>query len=222
MRDTHLDALKWLAMFTMALDHLRLLRPDATWLFTLGRIAFPLFCLAIAANVARRAPGARYLLWLLAFCVLCEGPYRLLFPEGPTLNIMPTLLLGLLAAWGARGPWPLAVAATVLAAIFHEHLMYGLYGVLLPAALTLAIQRSPVWGLLAAMLAVLANSTDPALVQAWTDHRMLATIAVAILTPLLGLWWLAQPGTVRVWPVRRWGYFFYPVHLLLIWLALIV
>lgn len=230
MRDTRLDALKWLAMLSMTLDHLRLLWPAHTWLFTVGRIAFPLFCLAIAANVVRRAAGdrggARYLLWLLVFSLLCEAPYRLVTPDSATLNIMPTLALGLLVAWGVHhrdhaSIW-LALLAVLLASYFHSHLMYGLYGVLMPATLALAMTRSGYWGLLAAAFAVLANATDAALVQAWTEYKMHLSIAVAFLAPPLGLWWLKQQGAVRVWPVRRWGYFFYPVHLLLIGMAIAV
>lgn len=71
-RDTGLDLVKWLAMLSMLLDHLRYLWPDAYGLFVVGRLAFPLFCLGIAANVARTRPGelfsegnARYLGWLM-------------------------------------------------------------------------------------------------------------------------------------------------------------
>ena len=52
-RDAGLDLVKWLAMLSMLLDHLRYLWPDAYGLFVVGRLAFPLFCLGIAANVAR-------------------------------------------------------------------------------------------------------------------------------------------------------------------------
>lgn len=229
-RNTRLDALKWLAMLSMTLDHLRFLWPQATWLFTLGRMAFPLFCVGIAANVARKPPGqregGRYLLWLLVFAVLCEWPYRLLNPGSPTLNIMPTLALGLMVAWGVhhrdRAGALLAGAAILLAGLIHPHLMYGAYGVLIPAVLVLAMTRTRHWVLLAAVLAVLANSTDADLVQAWLGHRMQLSIGVIFLSPLFGLWWLAQPGAMPIWPVRRWGYFFYPLHLLLIKLLLVL
>ncbi|CAE6952344.1 conserved protein of unknown function [Pseudomonas marincola] len=57
-RDANLDLIKWLAMLTMLLDHLRYLWPQAAdWLFIIGRLAFPLFCLGIAANVARPRSG---------------------------------------------------------------------------------------------------------------------------------------------------------------------
>ena len=121
-RNAGLDLLKWLAIASMVADHLRYLWPQAEWLFVAGRPAFVWFCLALAANVARTPVGAlctarngRYLGWLLLFSVLSEGPYRWLDHGSPTLNVMPTLALGLLVAWGlhhrTRAGAALAVAA---------------------------------------------------------------------------------------------------------------
>ena len=53
MRSAGLDLVKWTAMLTMVADHLRFIWPEAEGLFVLGRLAFPLFCLAIAVNVGR-------------------------------------------------------------------------------------------------------------------------------------------------------------------------
>lgn len=109
-RDANLDLIKWLAMLTMLLDHLRYLWPQAAdWLFIIGRLAFPLFCLGIAANFARASSGqlytddnVRYLGWMAKFAVISELPYRLLTSDSSTLNVMPSLMLGLLIAWGAH------------------------------------------------------------------------------------------------------------------------
>lgn len=154
-RDAGLDLVKWLAMLSMLLDHLRYLWPDAYGLFVVGRLAFPLFCLGIAANVARSRPGelfsegnARYLGWLMAFSLLSELPYRLLSPESATLNVMPTLLLGLMVAWGVhhgeRTNLLLAAATVLIATLLHQQLMYGVLGVLLPAAFVQGL-KGPRW-----------------------------------------------------------------------------
>jgi hypothetical protein len=66
-RNRALDLLKWLAMLCMVLDHLRYVGWSLDVLYIPGRLAFPWFCLAIAANLTRRpdAPlGGRYLGWL--------------------------------------------------------------------------------------------------------------------------------------------------------------
>lgn len=170
-RDTNLDLIKWLAMLTMLLDHLRYVWPESEWLFIVGRLAFPLFCLGIAANVARSQSGAlytednvRYLGWMAVFAVISELPYRLLSSDSSTLNVMPSLMLGLLIAGGThhrgRDGFVLALIGIFAAVLIQERLMYGLFGALLPAALLLAIQRPGLAWLLPAALCVLANSRN--------------------------------------------------------------
>jgi hypothetical protein len=225
VRDANLDLIKWLAMLTMLLDHLRYLWPQAAdWLFIIGRLAFPLFCLGIAANVARSRFGGvytdenvRYLGWMAAFSVISELPYHLLSSDSSTLNVMPSLMLGLLIAWGAhhRGcdGFVLALAGVTVAVLIQERLMYGVFGALLPAALLLAIQRpGPVW-LLPAALCLLANSRNRWLSEWELQPYMLLTLFTAFVAPLLGLWLLRRPRHFRIWPVKRWGYWFYPGHL---------
>ena len=141
-RDGALDLLKWLALLSMLLDHLRYVGISVDWLYVPGRMAFPWFCLAMAANLARASAQKtewRYLGWLLLFSAVSEIPYRLYIPDPDTLNVMPTLALGLLVARGWQDPSImsrlLGVAALVLAAVFPERLMFGFFGVLLPLAL---------------------------------------------------------------------------------------
>nr|WP_313955129.1 TraX family protein [Pseudomonas psychrotolerans] len=106
-RDNGLDLIKWLAILTMVLDHLRYLWPSIDWLFIVGRLAFPLFCLGIAANIARSPAddlytesNARYLIWMTVFAVISELPFRLLSSDSGTLNVMYSLMLGLSIVWG--------------------------------------------------------------------------------------------------------------------------
>lgn len=226
-RDAGLDLVKWLALLTMLVDHLRHLWPQAQdELFILGRLAFPLFCLGIAANVRRSRSGelftpnnARYLAWLVAFSVISELPYQWLSTQSSSLNIMPTLTLGLLVAWAvhhqSQSASLLGAAGIAAGALLHDVLMYGVFGVLLPASLVIALKRSGVFWLLPAVVSVLANSRNR-----WSDGLSFDTIGnsvvVEFMAPLLGLWLLRAGFTWRVWPVGRWGYFFYPIHLLLL------
>ena len=207
-------------MLTMVADHLRYLWPSADGLFVVGRLAFPLFCLAIACNVQRSAGGiARYLGWMLLFSLLCEWPYQMLDSSTQTLNVMPTLTLGLLVAWAVRQPDTVArgagLGAVVLAALFSEHLMYGLPGVLLPAACLFALQRGGGAWLLACALAMAGNLTNSWLLGHLLAPFTLCVLAVAALAPPLG-YWLYRHTHWQVAPVGRWAYGFYPLHLLLI------
>lgn len=226
MRSAGLDLLKWAAIVTMVADHLRFLWPSADGLFIVGRLAFPLFCLAIAVNVGRSRPGelfspgnARYLGWMLAFSVLSEGPYRWLDNGSQTLNVIPTLTLGLLVGWGVHHPqWAargIALGAALLAALATDQLMYGLPGVLLPAAMLIAMRQGGAIWLLPCVLAMAGNLTN-----SWLSEHPFAPISLIVLSTAAlaipaGLWLLRQDDW-RVPAVGRWGYLFYPAHLLAI------
>lgn len=129
------DLIKWVALITMVLDHMRLAWPAASDLFVLGRLSFPLFCLAVAFNVSRHQPGklfarsnGRYFALLVLFAAFSEIPYRLVSTSG-TFNVLVTLVLGLLVAWGVQHrtleSLILAVGAMLVAFLLNEPLMYG-------------------------------------------------------------------------------------------------
>jgi len=213
-------------MLTMVADHLRFLWPDADGLFVLGRLAFPLFCLAIAVNVARTRCAAlytrgnlRYLGLMLVFAVLSEPAYHWLDSGSPTFSVMPTLVLGLLVAWGVHHPLrsarALGFVGLLAGWLFSEQLMYGLPGVMLPGACLMARRQGGVSGLLPCLLAMGGNLTN-----SWLREHLLApftvlTLIVAALAIPVGLL-LLRHDDWRVPAVGRWGYLFYPVHLLVI------
>jgi hypothetical protein len=224
-RDAALDLIKWLALLSMLTDHLRHVWPQLYWLYVPGRLAFPLFCLAIAANLLRPLAGQRqplpwrYLGLLLGFALLSEWPYRLLVPTAQSLNIMPTLALGLLIANALLQPYGwqrwLGLGALLAAILGHPWLMFGLAGALLPAAFVHALRQPSqawIWPLL---LSLAANYWPPLYSEAAQgDPFAWAFIAACTLAPLLGLQLLRRPPAFPVPPVRRWAYLFYPGHFL--------
>lgn len=226
-RDAALDLIKWLALLTMLIDHLRHAWPELYFLYVPGRLAFPLFCLAIAVNVARpRADDAggvtaRYLGWLLLFSLVSEWPYRLLVPTAESLNVMPTLVLGLLIANAVQrtdiqARW-LGTGALATAVLAHEWLMFGVFGALLPAAFLLAL-RGPrgVW-LLPMLGCLAANYWAPFYADAARgDPFAWSVLAMCLFAPLLGLLLLRRQPPFPVPPVRRWAYLFYPAHFLVL------
>ncbi|MBD8707715.1 conjugal transfer protein TraX [Pseudomonas sp. CFBP 13711] len=228
-RNRALDLLKWLAMLSMVMDHLRYVGWHANWLYVPGRLAFPWFCLAIAVNVVRTGRHDveasikwKYLTWLAVFSVVAELPYRIYMAgEVTTLNVLPTLALGLLVAQGGLSrSWParvLGIAALAMGVLFGSQLMFGMYGVLLPLAFVLVL-RTSIWLAIVPGIVCLLSNEWPKIIDGmlWGDPISIGALVACLLAPLLGLAILRGRPAFGVWPMRRWAYLIYPVHFLLL------
>ncbi|WP_025858782.1 TraX family protein [Pseudomonas sp. CHM02] len=223
VRDGALDLLKWLALLSMVLDHLRYVGLSLDGLYVPGRLAFPWFCLAIAANLhrVRHAPVTgqwRYLGWLLLFSVISEVPYRLFIDDADTLNVLPTLALGLLVArgWQQKALFDrvLALVAVTIAAVFSTQLMFGFFGVLLPLAMLLVFRRSLYFSVLPGLVCVAANQWQVLLNSG--SLVALSGLAACLIAPLAGLVLLRHAKHVSPPAMRRWAYTLYPLHFLLL------
>ncbi|KRP63333.1 TraX family protein [Pseudomonas trivialis] len=223
VRDGALDLLKWLALLSMVLDHLRYVGLSLDGLYVPGRLAFPWFCLAIAANLHRTRNAVvtghwRYLGWLLLFSVISEVPYRMFIDDADTLNVLPTLALGLLVARGwqqkaliDRG---LALIALILGAVFSSQLMFGFFGVLLPLAMLLVFRRPWYFSVLPGWVCVAANQWQILLNSG--SVVALTGLVACLIAPLAGLMLLQYAKNVSPPAMRRWAYALYPLHFLLL------
>ena len=123
-----LETAKWIGLAAMTIDHVNtyLLHGAHDWMYQIGRIAMPLFGIALAAHLAspdaleKNGPAARMTRRLVVFAALAQIPFTLLRggPWPPTLlNTMFLLLLVVafvrLRASGQR--WHRVVAWTALA-----------------------------------------------------------------------------------------------------------
>jgi TraX protein len=123
-----LETAKWIGLAAMTIDHVNtyLLHGAHAWMYQIGRIAMPLFGIALAAHLAspdaleKNGPAARMTRRLAVFAALAQIPFTLLRggPWPPTLlNTMFMLLLVVafvrLRASGQR--WHRVVAWTALA-----------------------------------------------------------------------------------------------------------
>lgn len=225
-RNKALDLLKWLAMVSMVLDHLRYVGWSINELYVPGRFAFPFFCLAIAVNLSRRSAAViaphvqwRYLMWLLAFAALSEISYRLFMADATVLNVMPTLLLGLLIAQGWQQQTPvtrvMALVALLLGVMFQKYLMFGMAGVLLPLVFVLVLNRSLGYAVFPAVFCVAGNAWPEMFAgAAWGDPISIGSLIACLIAPVLGLALLRTKPRFRVMPMRRWAYAIYPLHFL--------
>lgn len=93
--------IKIIACFTMILDHIKYAIPSTNNFITvyLGRLAFPLFAFLISEGFTHTSDLKKYYKRLLIFGVISQIPFmlfRTLVGEWKLLNIMFTLLLGLI------------------------------------------------------------------------------------------------------------------------------
>jgi hypothetical protein len=145
-----LDFIKTAAAFFMVLDHSNtiLLGRADVWLFRFGRIAFPLFCFAVAFHVIRdRDHRARSLILLLVFAVATQSIYAWAF--GSVFgNVLFTLAAGSAIAVYLAGTYALlrhAILAAALAAVWlipnfaNTASDYGIAGMVFPATIVLTV-----------------------------------------------------------------------------------
>ncbi|KTC59954.1 TraX family protein [Pseudomonas savastanoi] len=227
-RNKALDLLKWLAMLSMVLDHLRYVGWSVDFLYVPGRFAFPWFCLAIAVNLSRRSAAIlaprvqwRYLGWLLVFAALAEIPYRLFMADVTVLNVMPTLLLGLLIAqgWQHRNVTTriMAIVALLFGAVFQQQLMFGFAGVLLPLVFLLVLQKRLWYSVFPAVFCLAANAWPQMIAGAsWGDPISIGSIAACLVAPALGIALLRTKPKFAVIPMRHWAYAIYPLHFMVL------
>lgn len=95
-------AIKIIACVTMFLDHVKYAIPATNNLFTqyLGRLSFPLFAFFITEGYVHTKNLKQYYKRLIVFAIISQIPFmlfRTLVGEYLMLNVMFTLLLGLIA-----------------------------------------------------------------------------------------------------------------------------
>jgi hypothetical protein len=162
-----LEALKWLALLLMTLDHVNkhLLHASVPALFAAGRLALPLFGFALGYNLAR--PGAlaggvypRTARRLAIFGSIATFPFITLCGLGWgwwPFNILATLLVATLCAWLIEvGGAARLVTASALFIIGGALVEFWWPGVAV-CLLAWAYCRRPSWATLALWVAALAS-----------------------------------------------------------------
>ena len=203
------DVLRVTAIGAMVLDHLNkaFFNSDIMVFTWAGRLAFPLFALLIAHNIhSRGVPWQRYVAPLLIAGIAAQLPFMTLFQ--PLLNVMFTLLLGILIAptsvWLERvlgkGSGSFAWVLLALPNLLMDYPLFGAW--LVPLAGFLVVRK--VWW-----------SWIPFLVAALFSNQFVPPSFVLLGLPLLvHAVALLEGKRLRV---PRWGWYaFYPVHLFVI------
>ncbi|MGI6687505.1 MAG: TraX family protein [Christensenellales bacterium] len=221
------------AIVTMVIDHVGVVFFPGVQLFRIiGRIAFPLFCWGIAMGAEKTRSFYRYALRLLLLGLIAQPFYmKALNHTWQELNVLATLLLGLLAIRGiqirryASAVWG-PLLCLIIAAAFRMD--YGWQGVLLIILMYLA--RHTAGGLAALMISFCllwgARSSPVFYDFALETGCMPLDQGVATLVSLISLQFLAilalplmvirTDSGIRL---PKWlSYAAYPGHLLILWL----
>lgn len=206
INDGTLEALKWLALFFMALDHINkyFFREHYAFIFDAGRVCMPLFAFILAYNLARTGTleNGRYvrvLIKLALFGLLAMPAYWFLGVPFFVLNIMFMLAVGVLCIWllDEGGPLnsALAVVGFLVMSAFVEYWWWGVSIMIL----SWYFCRNP-----SAILAIAIVGVVAAL--ALINRNLYALAAIPI-------FYGTQYIKFSVPRLRHVFYVFYPVHL---------
>ena len=130
--DTGREALKWVALATMTVDHIgAALFPQYEFLRVIGRLSFPLYCFLLVLGVDSTRDIKNYFLRLLLFACVSQVPFYLALEHSPlgALNIFFTLAFGVLSTVN-----PVLMFAS-LGISYFLNFDYGPYGIALIAAM---------------------------------------------------------------------------------------
>lgn len=198
-------SIKLLAALLMLIDHIGVvLLPQLAILRVIGRFSFPLFAWLLVQGERHTTRFRRYALRLLGFGLLSQPIYMLTFRvQRP--NILFVLLVGLLCLRLARTfpRWQLFIWLGSGALAAAVDLEYGSYGIAVIALISW-FDSTWIWWISWLLLHLLIWLVSPNLGQSQ---------APAIAAPLLFSLATQERGAKA-----RWFYWFYPVHLLILWL----
>jgi hypothetical protein len=215
--DGQLETLKWIALASMFLDHFGrhlLGYGQDTWVFALGRIAFPLFAIVLALNLAREgdraARSARTATRLGLWCAVAVLPSIWARGEPMLLNVLGTLGLGAALCWtfASQERAAVRIAVCVVVAVVSRHVEFGLGGVfLIPAIFLWATQRQPQAAVLAVLLLLMTGWLNASLDGVPAMLGTLACVPIA---------WMVRSLPVAAPRLQLAFYLVYPLHLALI------
>ena len=233
--------LRCLAMGLMLCDHLwaTILPMDIlTWL---GRLAFPIFAFLLAEGFRRTSDRKKYALRLLAFALLSEVPFDLMYSGRPVYpyhqNVLWTFLIafGCMALCEAAGRkrawlrWPVLAVSAAVGWLLGMVLMTDYYGFGVLTVLVFYLCPGRKWYHLAGQLIglwwinweLLGGLYIPVELFGCRFELVQQGMAVLALVPI----WLYRGRKGRGGKfVQYLGYGFYPIHMLaltaLAWMGL--
>lgn len=129
------EALKWVALLSMVVDHANkaLFDSHLGWAVPIGRIAMPIFALLVAYNAARPGADLGKSLRRMLIAGLLAQPFHAVLFDGHhlPLNILFTFAASIAAMMLIeRKLEPIALALVLVAGLFVDYAWVGIAGVL--------------------------------------------------------------------------------------------
>ena len=229
------NAIKIIAAISMLFDHIGVvLYPQSVILRVIGRIAFPLFAFMLAEGARYTKNRTRHILFLAALALVCQVVYYIAIRSLlMCIFVTFTISLGLIYLLEAvkralltegtsrceRILWPLAFLLAAFAAWLFCHYFdvdYGFVGCMVPVILSLPNTRglkdpppalvrldTPLARVPLACLGILLVSLE------YGAFQLFSAMAIPFL--------LLYSGKRGRWRMKYFFYFFYPVHLVLLY-----
>ncbi len=199
--------LKMIAIITMLIDHIGYIFFPQTMAFrAIGRIAFPIFCFLIVEGFHHTRNHTNYLIRLCIFALISEIPFDLAF-------------FGTLFDWGHQNVF--ITLALGLAAIFcleemNTKRIYGIPFVLLLVTSYLIQCDYGIGGVLLICIFYLTRET-PWIRLILTTLTLYLFFGAFELYGLIAMVFITFYNGKRGLPVKMVFYWFYPVHLLILY-----
>ena len=212
MADGTAEALKWLALVLMVLDHVNkyLYHSALPWVFQIARISFPLFGFVLAYNLARpgtisNGAAVRIMKRLGIFALVAAIPHIILDGRFFPLNILATLLV-----------------ATGAIYLFEQGGLKRWHGILVFMAGGCIVEGN--WFAVAVCMTAYRYCQSPTVLRL---SSLMASLVVLGLFINANQWALAVLPVILIAPHvrislkrdRNLFYWFYPAHLVVILLA---
>lgn len=117
--DSALEAMKWLALVAMTVDHVNtvLFDREHAWMFAVGRLAFPLFAFVLGVNLARPTTSKPWAMRrLLLWGCIAQPLHAWAFGSALPLNVLFTFVVAVavIRLWETRREgWAVLVFAVL-------------------------------------------------------------------------------------------------------------
>ncbi len=217
MRLKRNDYLKLIAAIAMLFDHTAVLSVFTDTnayiiMRAIGRIAFPIFAYYIAVGFKNTHNLKKYVTRLFICAVISQIPYTLYFKDYLDLNVIFTFLIAAAVLYFIKIQWNytaivVAILPICLEILFHISFNYSVYGIMTVITFYLFIDKPYKAGI------VFIIATLLFCIYTKNPLQMLAVLALPII--------FMEP-VIYVRTPKYFFYYFYPVHLMILYMASIL